>query len=54
MSNRKGHKVSLEAVIHPHSPVLSDSEQLFLVRPAKAFDRALIPLEKSAKTNSYV
>jgi hypothetical protein len=44
VAQREGHKVALQAVIAAHRAVLRHDEQLLVVGPAQALDRALIPL----------
>jgi hypothetical protein len=44
VAQREGHKVALQAVIAAHRAVLRHDEQLLVVGPAQALDRALVPL----------
>jgi hypothetical protein len=47
MAQRKGRKVALQVVVAAHRAVVGDDQQLLVLGPAEALDRALVPLPSS-------
>lgn len=47
VAQRELRKISLQVVVAANSSILGDNQELFLVRPTKASNRAFIPLYRS-------
>jgi hypothetical protein len=54
MAQRERRKVALQVVVAAHRAVVGDYQQLLVLRPAEALDRALVPLRSVSEPPLHV